>query len=254
VVQDADCRTEPLARRSRVAVAAALIAGGLATASIVSSYGALSHTTDEPLHVAAGLEWLQGDSYVLHTENPPLARAVAAALLFANGARIPDTPNRGQWDPTDVFYASSHPYREALVLARLGTLVSWLVVLLSTWALAGGRTRPWAATCAVVLAASYPPLVGHAGLATTDVPFVAAFLAAVIAVRRYRAHRSSMRLILLSMSLGLLICTKFSAIVLFPAAVLAMGGLCDVTAERTLARRSGRTLWRHLLAGALAGC
>jgi len=46
---------------------------------IVDTYSVLSHTRDEPAHLAAGMELLDRGTYTYEQQHPPLAR-VAAAL------------------------------------------------------------------------------------------------------------------------------------------------------------------------------
>ena len=49
-----------------------------AVAWTVGSASALSHTFDEPHHLATGLEWWQFGTYRWWTENPPLPKVVTA--------------------------------------------------------------------------------------------------------------------------------------------------------------------------------
>jgi len=58
----------------------ALVAG--AVAWTVDSASSLSHTFDEPHHLATGLEWWQFGTYRWWTENPPLPKVVTALAPY----------------------------------------------------------------------------------------------------------------------------------------------------------------------------
>jgi PadR family transcriptional regulator PadR len=77
-----------------IALALAVACG---TAAIVATYSRLSHTWDEGIHLAAGLELLQDGRYTFQTENPPLARVVNALIPYARGARLPAPGRREPW-------------------------------------------------------------------------------------------------------------------------------------------------------------
>ena len=76
---------EPPARFSlasfleRRAFAAAIAFVLIASLRIALTYTVFNHTSDEPNHIACGMEWLQYGTYTFETQHPPLAR-VAAAL------------------------------------------------------------------------------------------------------------------------------------------------------------------------------
>ena len=87
-----------------------------------------------------------------------------------------------------------------------------------------------------------PAVLGHGGLATTDVPFTATFLLALLALLRWIEEPTRGRAIAAGLALGLAGATKFSALVLPVIAVLA------ALARRSLGPRSGSA--RRLLAQA----
>jgi hypothetical protein len=71
-----------------------LIAVACGTGAIVATYSQLSHTWDEGIHLAAGLEVLQDGKYTYQTENPPLARVVNAIIPYLRGTRLPPPDRR----------------------------------------------------------------------------------------------------------------------------------------------------------------
>lgn len=76
----------------------------------------------------------------------------------------------------------------------------------------------WAGALAAILMATLPPLIAHASLATTDVAFVAGFLLALLTLSRWRERPTLGRTLAFGGSVGALAFTKFSALLLFPAA------------------------------------
>ena len=83
--------------RHSLAVALALIL--IATLRIVSTYTVFNHTSDEPNHIACGMEWLDKGTYTYETQHPPLAR-IAAALGPFYWASV----RRARWRRTPLPY------------------------------------------------------------------------------------------------------------------------------------------------------
>jgi hypothetical protein len=187
----------------------------------IRSSRALSHTFDEPHHLATGLEWWQAKSYRWWTENPPLPKiAVAMGPHFA-GLRLPD---RSVWEKThpwavgiDLLYKDGN-YEKWLRLARLGTLPFLLLALGMTFLLAGGVRRPFAGFVATALVATYPPLLGHAALATTDVAAVATTLLFLYCLDRWWDRRTLLLAAAVGAAFGLAMLCKLTAPLLCGAA------------------------------------
>src|SRR5512147_825719 len=109
-----------------------------AVAWTVGSASSLSHTFDEPHHLATGIEWWQFGSYRWWTENPPLPKVVSALGPFLAGMRLPDpsTPlNSRPWLAGVELLDAAPNYERALMLARLGTVGFLLLTLWLTFAL-----------------------------------------------------------------------------------------------------------------------
>jgi Dolichyl-phosphate-mannose-protein mannosyltransferase len=227
---------------------------------------ALSGTFDEGNHLAAGLEWWQFGTYTLWTENPPLARLAVAAVPYFYGMRLPPRvdwePKTHDWDRswevgTELLYAGDG-FERNLSRARLGTLPFFLIALASVWGLAGGRRRPAAGLVAVGLTSTLPALIAHGALATTDVAFAGMFLLATLALWRWFEVPTTARVLAVGAAAALALLCKFSTLVFFPAALLAL------LVARRLAALPARPLrgdlplgWRactgQLALGALAG-
>src|SRR5258708_5704748 len=78
-------RVEKLLERRAVVLVVALILLGLIR--IISTYTVFSHTSDEPAHIACGMEWLDQHVYRYEPQHPPLTRIMAALGPYLDGAR-----------------------------------------------------------------------------------------------------------------------------------------------------------------------
>jgi len=114
-------------------------------------------------------------------------------------------------------------YAQAIRLARVSAIVLIgipLVVLVYVSLLrTSGRTI--AATGAALLALS-PNIIAHSALAATDVCFVAAALAAALALARFVEAPTRARLVALYVALAIALAAKYSAVALFPAAFVVL--------------------------------
>jgi hypothetical protein len=247
-----------LRRPATVVVHGATLAFALVgLAVLVVSRPLLSATHDEGNHLVAGLEWWQDGTYTAWTENPPLARVALAALPHFMGARLPD---RRRWDlRSNHFLASwftgmdllqTGDYERNLARARRGTLPFFLIVLVAVWLLAEGRRRPVSGLIAVGATATLPPLLGHAGLATTDVAFVAMFLLALLAGRSWLARPTPAAAAWLGLACAGAALAKFSALLFLPvafAAALAARRLIGLPVTGATPPADARTWWRGAL-------
>ena len=68
----------------RCALLAAILVS-IAALRIVSTYTVLSHTVDEPIHLGAGMEWLDHGTITGDASHPPLARALGALGPYLAG-------------------------------------------------------------------------------------------------------------------------------------------------------------------------
>ena len=73
-----------LERRSTVIVLALILLG---TVRIASTYTVLNHTSDEPSHLACGIQWLDQGVYRYEPQHPPLTRIMIALGPYLDGVR-----------------------------------------------------------------------------------------------------------------------------------------------------------------------
>jgi 4-amino-4-deoxy-L-arabinose transferase-like glycosyltransferase len=199
--------------RRYVLPAAILVA--IATFRIVSTYGVLSHTMDEPTHLGAGMEWLDHGTYAGDTSHPPLARVLSAAAVYLDGARY--IPADSALDEGLKLLGRDAHYDRVLSLARMGILpFFWLAsaaVFWWAWRVGGGM----AAVAATLLFTTTPPVLAHAGLVTTDMAATAMCTIAALASLAWAKRPDVARSVALGISLGLGVIAKFSFIVFLPA-------------------------------------
>ena len=203
--------------------------------AITATYDQLSHTIDAPNHIATGMEWLQDGSYIMWTENPPLARATVALGPYLDGARLPapEEPsalrtkegierNCGMAGGLGGYLLyETNGYLRTLSLARAGTLPFFLLAAVVIW-LWLGRDRPLAGFLGITAFCTLPAILAHSGLATTDIAFVAVFLLFTWRLVRWLERSSLLQAVVLGLSIGLAVATKFTSLVFIPAASLAL--------------------------------
>jgi 4-amino-4-deoxy-L-arabinose transferase-like glycosyltransferase len=208
------------ARRSGVLALVLII---IASLRIVSTYKVLSHTTDEPAHLAAGIEWIENGTYTYEDQHPPLARVVGAFGAHWAGSRWSRNP--------DLYLEGFHllgqnnRYTRVLFFSRLSMLpFFWIgAAAVYFWGLRIGG--PSAAMFATLLFTTTPPILAHAGLVTTDMALTAFVSAALVASIYWAEKPNGARSVALGILLGLALLSKFSALVFLPAAWLLMYGI-----------------------------
>jgi 4-amino-4-deoxy-L-arabinose transferase-like glycosyltransferase len=228
-----------LARRATLLVLALVVFGSL---RIVATYPVFNHTCDEPAHIACGMEWLDHGTYRLEPQHPPLTRVMVALGPYLAGARS-----------DSILYGrnADGKYDLRLALARAGNLpffwlACWMVFL---W---GSRILgPAGGVVAVLMFTMIPTTLAHAGLATTDMGVTACFTAAVYASFQLAERPGLKSAIWLGAALGLMVLSKFSALVFYPAAIVAVIA-CWACSVRPAVRELGRLASSRLPWTALA--
>ncbi len=214
-----------LLERRSLPLAVALVA--LASLRIVSTYTVFNHTSDEPAHLACGMEWLDKGKYEWEPQHPPLARVAAALGPYLSGIRSQNTARKiflaMSKEGTAILY-SGHHYDRTLALARLGILpFFWIACAVVYW---WGRRYfgAAAAVTALFLFSFLPPILAHAGLATTDMALTATMGAAFVMGMVWLERPTPLNGVLLGVAGGLMVLSKFSCLAFFPiCAALALG-------------------------------
>jgi hypothetical protein len=210
-------RLESFLTRRAAAIAWALIL--LGTVRIVSTYHVFNHTSDEPPHIACGIQWLDQGIYTYEHQHPPLTRVMEAIGPYLAGAR---SNKQGDFtvEGATILYGGGH-YDLRLTLSRLGNLpffwlACWMVFL---W---GARILgPAGAALSVLTFSMTPAVLAHAGLSTTDMGVTACFAAATYASVRLLEEPGLRCAAWLGVAMGLMVLSKFSALAFYPAAAIA---------------------------------
>ena len=199
-------------------IAGVVILIGLAVLRVVSTYSVFNGTSDEPAHIACGMEWLQWGTYTYEPQHPPLARVAFALGPFLKGLRL-ETKRNPVIERPDFIYAegsdilySGDRYWSNLTSARLGNLPFLLLICVVTllWARRwfGEATGFWA----VLLLVCTSPILGHAGLATNDIACAAGAAFALYRFMRWLEHPDLARWLWWGFATAFAILCKFSNI------------------------------------------
>jgi hypothetical protein len=225
----------------------------LATLRIAATYSVFNHTADEPGHMACGMQWLEQGVYTYEAQHPPLARGAAAFGPFLIGRRNANLSDRDR-DGVAILYSDGH-YVRNLTLSRLGILPFFWISCIVLYAAAKSRLGALVALLAVFLYSFLPPVLAHAGLATTDMALTAMLAASFVTGLMWLERPSRRRSVLFGACTGLAILSKFSIFVFLPAAsgaALLSYLLAARPAWRTLLNDVRRRLLPLLLAVTVA--
>ncbi|MCB9569899.1 MAG: glycosyltransferase family 39 protein [Myxococcales bacterium] len=226
---------------------AALLLAGMA-ALMAADIAHDSPTMDEKNHVLRGLAiYRSGGDTRLSSAHPPLAN-LAQALPGALAGPGFDPREAKSWARADINGSAraylGHDYARARRDIMGGRWVTLAITLafggfLYRWGLGRGRIF---ALALLGLYCAHPIVLAHGHLATTDLPFTAAYFVAIVALGRYLERGGVRPLLGLAAALALAFVVKFSAVLLLPP--LAIGGAYG--ALRGLGRFAGRGLGRRL--------
>ncbi len=198
-----------------------LATGILAIVSLIlvfKSSQRTSITVDESNHYFCGMQWWQEGKYTTWPENPIFSRALTAAGPYFAGYRT------NHFDPEgdeltvrnhfmnsykmDYFHDKSigHP----LLLIRILILPMFLISMVFIWIWAKRLSGDFGSLIAVGIYAFTPLLMGHAGLATTDVTFVATFVILIWIFNRWLNRASLLNGVWFGIGLAMAILSKYS--------------------------------------------
>ena len=221
--------SNPTLRRSALAALAAT-AVLLSAAAIINTYAVFSGTFDEPDHVACGMEYLDRGRYTYEPMHPPLARVAVAMGPYLAGLR--STGESSLWrEGRNILYARG-TYVRNLSLARLGVLPFYLLLAAVVWRWARRVAGDVAGALATGILATLPPVLAHAGLATTDLALTATLTAALFAFTLWLDQRTLPRSLALGVACAAATTAKLSALVFLPA------GMGAILAVHLLGRKS----------------
>ena len=219
---------------------------GIACARIISTYNALSLTSDETFHFAGAIEYLTKQSFGFEVENPPVARALEALgpYLLLQARPIGRTDPRRE--AVAIIERTGHVNR-CIFLLRLGSLPFFLLACLVVAYWSGRAFGKPIAVLATGLFTLLPTTLADAGLATTDMALGASVGAAFLAALLWAEKPTWPRALLLGTCAALAVLSKFTAIGYVPLSMtLALACYLavrrpDWTTLRQLARQHAGT-------------
>lgn len=213
-------------RPAPAVLAAAILLLAVHFALAVAGKRTASTTSDELVHLTAGLSYWQNHDYRLHPENGNLPQRWATLPLYLAGAELPPLAGNDYWRTSDVwvfghqfFYETGADHFPRLMAGRamialfsvgIGILVFW-------WSRrhfgdAGGLVS-------LALFAFSPDFLAHGALVTSDVCMVFFFFAAIAAWWHHLHSGSARSWWLCAGVLGLAFVAKYSAVLLIPMLV-----------------------------------
>ncbi len=191
----------------------------VASVRIVATYNVFSNVIDEPAHIACGMEWLDKGVYQWEPQHPPLARVAAALGPYLAGIRSQGTVHENDHSMYFEGNAILHrqEYDHTLALARLGILPFFWIACGVVYVWGKRYFGAAVAVIALFLFSFLPPVLAHAGLATTDMA-VTAFLGAAFFTGVMWADEPTVRRgVWFGAATGLAVLSKFSTLVFLPA-------------------------------------
>jgi 4-amino-4-deoxy-L-arabinose transferase-like glycosyltransferase len=202
------------ALRLRLEWIAAVALNLIAALRVVSTYPVFSQTWDEPSSVSCGMEWLDRGTYLRDPKHPPLGRVATALALYWRGARSTAAVN--QLEDGNALLGWHGQYRTNLALARLGVLPFFLFACIVVWRWTRWAIGPAAGLMALALFSFLPPVLGHAGMAMTDIVLTATLPAALFSFSLWVEDPSPRRSLWLGTTAGLALISKLTALAFLP--------------------------------------
>ena len=148
--------------------------------------------------------------------------------MVALGPRLAGIRSAGHdnvWlEGNSILYAGGR-YDRNLALARLGVLPFFLLATLVVFAWARRIGGAADAVGAVLLFTTLPPVLAHAGIATTDMAVTATIALAAYCLTLWLDQPTRERSLVLGLAFGLALLSKLSALLFLPAAGVAIA-LC----------------------------
>lgn len=188
---------------------------------IASTYTTFTETFDEPNHIACGMEWLDKGTYNYERKHTPLVRIAVALPLYLRGIHshgLPEMPDEGH----AILYSGGDYFRN-LAWARAGNLPFFVIacLFLALWAHRWyGR---WSGVVAVGLFSGLPPVLAHAGLATTDMGALAGMVMAGYAFSLWFDKADWKHSVFLGIAIAFALLCKVSVIPFFGLSVVLIG-------------------------------
>ena len=215
----------------------AIILASIGVYRIILTYKIFSHTFDEPADIACGLEWLDRGTYLYGPDHPPLARIAVALGPYFAGIRLSETQLRllrkiesneikwrgdHRWTAGKEILHSNNRYSYNLSLSRLGNIPFFLMLISVAWLWSRKLFGDISALLTLFFITSIPSILGHSGLATTDIALTSLCFSGIYVFKLWLELPSYRRCILLGLTWGLAAIAKFSALLFLPISAISI--------------------------------
>lgn len=198
------------------ALLAAIVA--ITAGRIAATYRVFSQTADEPIHLAAGYDFLKTGHQPSDPQHPPLARMLFA-LPFTGTPPPAATDGVGRGN---ALLLRNDRYTQNLGRARPGNLLFVAIGIVAVALWARHLISPGAGLLAAAIFASLPPILAHGGLATTDMAVAAMIPASLYALTLVLEKPSWWPVLALGITIAAGLLAKYSFIVFFPVAAAVL--------------------------------
>jgi 4-amino-4-deoxy-L-arabinose transferase-like glycosyltransferase len=235
-------------RRYRTGIVLALLLAACGTIIITASTRN-SVTFDEVTFVGSGARGFETGSFNLVPDHPPLMQYIYGLPVWLSGASLPpevdvsletitNTGYRYRYGGALYWAGDNDPERIAL-LSRIPAMLMALGLVLVTFLFVRASWGDGPGLLAATLVAFLPDLLGHGGVAYSDVPVTLGFLGGLWATDVAIRTLSVRQALIAGAIAGAAVATKISAAALLPCAVLLVA--CEAVARRRRTASAGLT-------------
>jgi 4-amino-4-deoxy-L-arabinose transferase-like glycosyltransferase len=201
-------------RRAWIAMAVIVV---LSLVRVAATHRVFAQTSDEHLHLIAGFDILRHHSWMTDLHHPPLAR-VFFALPFVNAPEPAGTDRAVRGNEL----LANGRYTSNLARMRIGNLLFLALGIIFTARWAMHLFSPEAGVLSALLFALLPPVLAHAGLATTDMAVAAMMPFALDELTRLAERPSWRHAVMTGIAVAAGALSKYSFLVFFPAAAAVL--------------------------------
>ena len=192
----------------------------IAILRIALTYRTVAQTVDETPNIACGMQWLDQGRYDLGPFHPPLARIAMAIGPYLYGLRSQGLPDR--WKEGNAILHSRKRYGAALTLARIGILPFFVLAAACVWLWSRRLLGEPGALVAALIFTNLPIVLGHSGIATTDMAVTAGMIFALYRFACWLEQPDARSSVLLGVAVAIALLSKFSAFLYLPLCFAGM--------------------------------
>ena len=241
-----------LSRAARIAVPILL---GVLALQVVLGMRLLNASFDEVTHLPSGYSYLETGRVELNPQHPPLIKLLSAIPLRFIEVRSDFDPTRVEepgyeWRFGRKFLQAGNADR-MLFLGRLPVVLLSLLLAYLVYRWAKELFGIPAGLMALFLYAFSPNLIAHSRLVTMDLGLSCFFVLTLYFLWRFVRAGGRGNLTGAGIGLGLALATKFSAVLLLPAAALLLGLVVFLPPREAPSREAKRSRRKKAPAGSL---